>query len=169
MHTASNSQIKGCRHRHSWIGPAFRSFPVTDTSCGMVQEQKTLGPYIVGTQQTRREKFVAWYGVAALFFVVLIPTLNNTSLAYFTKQVCNHPCCSVLPPLILPSQSLLNVCHCLASPAPPCLWAALPIRWRCCDECERLVLCSALTVSCCHVQLQRDCGLTIAQYGLLTG
>ncbi|KAK9904809.1 hypothetical protein WJX75_002922 [Coccomyxa subellipsoidea] len=64
---------------------------------------KTIGPFVVGLKQTRREQIAAWYGVAALFFVVLVPTLNSTILAYFTSD------------------------------------------------------------------LQKDCGLTIAQYGLLTG
>ncbi|CAL8464318.1 g3853 [Coccomyxa elongata] len=70
---------------------------------GTSEGPKTLGPFVVGLQQTRREQFAAWYGVAALFFVVLVPTTNATILAYFTAD------------------------------------------------------------------LKRDCGLTIAQYGLLTG
>lgn len=67
----------------------------------MLQEQRTLGPYIVGVKQTRREKFAAWYGVLALFFVVLIPTLNSTSLAYFTKQVgdASECLCTLTPSL----------------------------------------------------------------------
>ena len=68
---------------------------VQETFCGKVilrcvallQEPKTLGPFVVGLKQTRREQIAAWYGVAALFFVVLVPTLNSTILAYFTSSV----------------------------------------------------------------------------------
>lgn len=56
----------------------------------VLQGPKTLGPFVVGLKQTRREQFAAWYGVAALFFVVLVPTTNATILAYFTADVHLH-------------------------------------------------------------------------------
>ena len=48
---------------------------------------QVLGPHLVGVKLTRREQLAAWWGTAVMFFVVLVPTLNSTILAYFTKQV----------------------------------------------------------------------------------
>ncbi|CAL5220605.1 g2646 [Coccomyxa viridis] len=64
---------------------------------------QTLGQYMVGDVLTTKETILSWTGIAILFFVVLVPTTNQTILAYFTSE------------------------------------------------------------------LKRDCGLTIAQYGLLSG
>ena len=77
------------------------------------------------------------YGVVVMFFIVLVPTVNQTILAYFTKQVTSTP---------FPYNQAK---HCQDHSSMPCavcmLMAFMPL------------------------QLKADCGLTIAQYGLLSG
>ena len=55
------------------------------------QGVQTLGQYMVGGVLTRRETVFSWIGVAVMFFVVMIPTVNQTILAYFTTEV--RTCC----------------------------------------------------------------------------
>jgi len=70
------------------VWPALPKGQVSFTDrCRLAQGAETLGPYIIGLQRTWREKAAAWYGVAVLFFVVLVPTTNATILAYFTADV----------------------------------------------------------------------------------
>jgi hypothetical protein len=52
-----------------------------------MQAHKVLGPYMVNVKLSRREQFAAWWATIVMFFVLLVPTLNSTILAYFTKQV----------------------------------------------------------------------------------
>ena len=50
---------------------------------------------MVGDVLTTKEAILSWTGVAIMFFVVLVPTTNQTILAYFTKQVCPACCCAL--------------------------------------------------------------------------
>ena len=60
-----------------------------------MQKPQTLGQYMVGDVLTRKEAILSWTGVAIMFFVVLVPTTNQTILAYFTKQVGPACCCAL--------------------------------------------------------------------------
>ena len=51
---------------------------------------------MVGNVLTTKEAILSWIGVAILFFVVLVPTTNQTILAYFTSEVS---CMARLSPL----------------------------------------------------------------------
>ena len=53
----------------------------------MLQGTHTLGQYMVGNVLTTKETILSWTGIAILFFVVLVPTTNQTILAYFTSEV----------------------------------------------------------------------------------
>ena len=57
----------------------------------LLQGVQTLGQYMVGNVLTRKETVFSWIGVAVMFFVVMIPTVNQTILAYFTTEV--RSCC----------------------------------------------------------------------------
>ena len=58
------------------------------TRCGAhLQGTQTLGQYMVGDVLTTKETILSWTGIAILFFVVLVPTTNQTILAYFTSEV----------------------------------------------------------------------------------
>ncbi|CAK0783481.1 hypothetical protein CVIRNUC_006680 [Coccomyxa viridis] len=48
---------------------------------------QTLGQYMVGNVLTRKDTVFSWIGVAVMFFVVMIPTVNQTILAYFTTEL----------------------------------------------------------------------------------
>ena len=56
-------------------------------TCQLPQGVQTLGQYMVGKVLTRKETIFSWIGVAVMFFVVMIPTVNQTILAYFTTEV----------------------------------------------------------------------------------
>ena len=60
-------------------------------TCRLPQGVHTLGQYMVGKVLTRKETIFSWIGVAVIFFVVMIPTVNQTILAYFTTEV--RSCC----------------------------------------------------------------------------
>ena len=53
----------------------------------VLQGTQTLGQYMVGDVLTTKETILSWTGIAILFFVVLVPTTNQTILAYFTSEV----------------------------------------------------------------------------------
>lgn len=52
-----------------------------------LQGKQTLGQYMTGDVLTKKEALFSWTGVAIMFFVVLVPTTNQTILAYFTSEV----------------------------------------------------------------------------------
>lgn len=77
-------------------------FLLCDSPCRMLrlinfvlQKPQTLGQYMVGDVLTQKEALLSWTGVAIMFFVVLVPTTNQTILAYFTKQVGPACCCAL--------------------------------------------------------------------------
>ena len=45
-----------------------------------------MGQYMVGNVLTTKETILSWTAIAILFFVVLVPTTNQTILAYFTSE-----------------------------------------------------------------------------------
>ncbi len=71
--------------------------PLQDAQAGdsALQKPQTLGQYMVGDMLTKKEAILSWTGVAIMFFVVLVPTTNQTILAYFTKQVGPACCCAL--------------------------------------------------------------------------
>ena len=71
--------------------------PLQDAQADVLALQKpqTLGQYMVGDVLTKKEAILSWTGVAIMFFVVLVPTTNQTILAYFTKQVGPACCCAL--------------------------------------------------------------------------
>ena len=95
-HTAQVDGILYTNEEGRWLAPCLILGPPSPDIPGetfyalTMQTHKVLGPYLVGVKLTRREQVHAWYAVALMFFVVLVPTLNSTILAYFTKQV--RPC-----------------------------------------------------------------------------
>ena len=42
---------------------------------------------MTGDVLTKKEALFSWTGVAIMFFVVLVPTTNQTILSYFTSEV----------------------------------------------------------------------------------
>ena len=80
---------------HTCAAALTPSLQESQPDASALQKPQTLGPYMVRDVLTKKEALLSWIGVAIMFFVVLVPTTNQTILAYFTKQV------EVLPAIAL--------------------------------------------------------------------